>query len=583
MLDNYSKTKKNIIAGLAELQQIADSGRVKAAARAIRNKLAADVFLLVVVGQFKRGKTTFINALLGRDLLPTAIIPLTSIITILNYGEELKIVAFFRNGAQREIRLDDLSLCITEKHNPKNEKNIERVEIFYPSDYLKNGVKIIDTPGIGSTHEHNTRTTYDYLPRADAAIFLVSADPPLTQPELQFLRDLKNLVAKIFFVQNKADMVSPADRQESLDFSRQVIEQEAEFDNIEIFPLSAKEALEGKTENNTAKLEQSGLVRFEKLLGQFLMEEKGSLLLDSAVMKADNLIDEELLLAELTEKSIRLPLQDLENKTKKFEIFIRDINQEKIDSGRLLADEIDGLQKETLARDLETLKQEKTQWLTAEIAKFAAAHRSDDNQRFAELMNEFLDAQLRNIFDQWRAQEEMVLKNRLTAISQRFANRLNKILDQIIQTTTEMFDIPARHFRLEPMLPPEMDFRFQITDDPEMLNLTLKLARRALPRALAQKLIIKEAKEKATMLIDRHCGKAKYDFSERLEKMVKNYCLEIAMLVEQAQNDVLRALAAGLAAKQKTAAEISIAQANLKKRIKGLKEIKNLWPKKTSQ
>ena len=108
MLDAYLKIKTNIIESLAKLEDIAASERVKIAARLISEKLNADVFLLVVVGQFKRGKTTFINALLGENLLPTAIIPLTSIITILRYGDKLRIIAFFENGTDTG-RIDDLN------------------------------------------------------------------------------------------------------------------------------------------------------------------------------------------------------------------------------------------------------------------------------------------------------------------------------------------------------------------------------------------------------------------------------------------------------------------------------------------
>jgi GTPase SAR1 family protein len=186
MLDTYSKIKEDLSNNLVKLENIAISEHVKTASKLLQIKLKNDIFSLVVVGQFKRGKTTFINALLGNDLLPTAIIPLTSIITIISYGNELKITAFFENETKKEIKLEDLLLYITEKHNPKNEKKVDHVEITYPFQYLKNGVQIIDTPGIASVHKHNTKTTYEYLPHADVAIFLLSVDPPLTQAELLF-------------------------------------------------------------------------------------------------------------------------------------------------------------------------------------------------------------------------------------------------------------------------------------------------------------------------------------------------------------------------------------------------------------
>ena len=574
MLDSYSKIKTGLRDNLMKLEDIAVSERVKTASRTLREKFEANVFSLVVVGQFKRGKTTFINALLGKDLLPTSIIPLTSIITILSYGDKLHITAFFDNGSNKEITLDDLPLYVTEKHNPKNEKAVDRVEITYPSQYLKNGVQIIDTPGVASVHEHNTKTTYEYLPHADAAIFLVSVDPPLTKAELHFLCDLKKLVVKTFFIQNKIDTVNNADLEESLSFSKGIIEKEAGFSDVSIYPLSAKEALEGKKENNLQILEKSGLVRFEQSLEKFLIDEKGEVLIKSAVEKANNFINEEMLLSELEEKSLQLPLNELEKKIAAFKKFIHDSGQEKTDSGRLLAAEVDALQNETLIKDLEKLKQEKTKWLLAKVEEFAEKHKSVGNTQFSELMDEFISAQIEDIFGLWRVDEERVLKKYLGEILKRFTDRMNKIFEEIVNFSTELFGITNLQFRIHETLPPEIEFRFQTMDDSELLSMTLNFARKALPKTLAHKLILKEALEKAEMMVDRHCGKARYDFSQRMDQLVRNYRMDIDESVDSTQNDVLKALEAGIASKQKVSNETASLEAHIHDKIKTLKEIK---------
>lgn len=581
MLDTYSKNKKDIVEILTELENISSTEHVKKTSKAIRLKLECDIFSLVVVGQFKRGKTTFINALLGQELLPAAIIPLTSIITILNYGEKLRITAFFENGLNEEIALNELPLYITEKHNPKNEKGVDRVEIAYPSAYLKNGVQIIDTPGVASVHEHNTKTTYEYLPRADAAIFLVSVDPPLTQAELHFLRDLKNVVTKTFFIQNKIDTVSKTDREESLEFSKSIIEKEAGFSDVEMYPLSAKDALEGKLASDQQKIEQSGLIGFEHSLDRFLMKEKGKVLLNSAVRKTDSLAGEELLLAELEKKSIRLPLGELEDKIEKFKAFIHDINQEKIDSSRLLTEEIKALQTEKLVDDLEKLKQEKTKWLVEEVEKFAIEHKNEGNRQFAEGIDAFINTQIRDIFGKWRIEEENNLRNQLSNILKRFTDRMNGILGRIVQSASELFGISQRQFRMQETLPPEIEFRFQTMDESDMLSIILDFAKKTLPKALAHKIILKEARDKAEQMVDRHCGKTRYDFARRMEKLAQDYRLNITDTVESAQNDVLKALEAGIASKKSTASEVSIRETDLNDKIKSLREIKESLQKIT--
>jgi GTPase SAR1 family protein len=115
----------------------------------LREKIETNTFNLVVVGQFKRGKTSLINALLGADILPVAVVPLTSIVTIMKYGEALRIMVHFNDGRVAEIKPESLPEYVTEKGNPKNAKDVSEVVITYPSPYLRGGVQIIDTPGAG--------------------------------------------------------------------------------------------------------------------------------------------------------------------------------------------------------------------------------------------------------------------------------------------------------------------------------------------------------------------------------------------------------------------------------------------------
>jgi small GTP-binding protein len=560
MLNSYAENKNKLSNVLAELNTIAVSNFSKEMIQLVGSKLEANIFTLVVVGQFKRGKTTFINALLKADILPTAIIPLTSVITIVRYGDKVEAVVSFNNGSKKVIPIEEIQYYVTEKFNPKNEKNVEKVEIFYPSSYLKNGVLIVDTPGVASVHEHNTKTTYDYLPQADAAIFLVSVDPPLTQAELLFLKDLKKTVSHIFFVQNKIDMVSPLDREEALNFTKRIIEEKAGFENIKIYPLSAKT--------------KSGLSDFEKSLEQFLLEEKGNVLINSSVDKIVNVISEELLLAELEKKSLITPLKELEDKLSNFKEFLSDINQECLDSGRLLTEEIKAIQKDVLERDLEKLKEEKTKWLVEKVDEFAVANKKESNQKFIKLLNEFIAAQIRDIFSSWRNKEEEVLRRQLEKVLSRFVNRMNALFEKVFSSSSVLFGITPRTVRIQETLPEEIEFRFQIEDEADMLSMTLDIVKKMMPKVIAHKIIWKEARERAEMLVDRHCGKLRYDFSQRMEKLARDYKNLFESAVTEVQKDVLQALETGLTIRQKTEVEVQEQRKKLDNRIAKLNKLK---------
>ena len=93
---------------------------------------------------------------------------------------------------------------VTEEGNPKNRLGVEEVEILHPAPILQHGVVLIDTPGVGSTFTHNTRSTLNFLPQCDAALFVVSADPPLTEVETEFLKVVKSKVERLFSFSTKS-------------------------------------------------------------------------------------------------------------------------------------------------------------------------------------------------------------------------------------------------------------------------------------------------------------------------------------------------------------------------------------------
>ncbi|MFQ3573851.1 MAG: dynamin family protein, partial [Thermodesulfovibrionales bacterium] len=211
----------------------------------LKQKLMDNTFNLVVLGQFKRGKTSLINALLGADILPMAVIPLTSIVTVIKYGEDVVVKVFFNNNDIKEIKSEELYQYITEKGNPKNIKDVREVVVTYPSDYLKDGVRLIDTPGVGSIYQHNTDVAYEYIPKCDAAVFVLSVDQPMSKAEIDFLKDVREYSQKVFFLLNKADYLTESEIKEAMDFTRDALKDLIGTD-VRIIPISAKLALQGR-------------------------------------------------------------------------------------------------------------------------------------------------------------------------------------------------------------------------------------------------------------------------------------------------------------------------------------------------
>jgi predicted GTPase len=269
-------------------------------------KLAEDRFTLAVLGQFKRGKSSLMNAVIGRELLPTGVLPLTSAITILKYGEtERLMVSHTYSLLPEELPVADLPNYVTEKHNPNNQKKVKNVSVELAVPFLRYGLEFVDTPGVGSAISANTTTTYDFLPECDAVLFVTAADSPMTTLELEFLKEIRGYVNRIFFVINKIDLVANEERDEVMGFVAETIRTQTGHDNLKIFPVSSRLALSARTSGDTALYEQSGLKALEDALVSFLSQEKSAVFLAAVAQKAMRIIDNEVAQGTFGESSLQ--------------------------------------------------------------------------------------------------------------------------------------------------------------------------------------------------------------------------------------------------------------------------------------
>ena len=257
-------------------------------------KLAEDRFALAVLGQFKRGKSSLLNAIVGREILPTGVLPLTSALTVLKYGPTDRLVVR-REGPQapEERPLASLADFATEKGNPGNRLKIESVCLELPVPFLRRGVEFVDTPGVGSAIAANTATACAFLPECDAALFVTGMDAPMTSLELAFLEEIRGYVDKIFFVVNKTDLAENGEREEILRFVAETIRARTGDAAPKIYPVSARLGLAAKAGRDVALYARSGLTDLEEALAAFLSKEKAETFLASIARKALRTWEEE--------------------------------------------------------------------------------------------------------------------------------------------------------------------------------------------------------------------------------------------------------------------------------------------------
>ena len=191
--------------------------------QALLDRLDAARLRVLVAGEAKRGKSTLINALLGRDVLPSGVTPLTAVATTVRYGDDVRAEVVFRDGHEEQHPLSALADFVTEVRNPRNERMVAGVTVYLDAPVLAGGVELVDTPGTGSVFQWDTEAAYEALRTMDAAVFVLAADPPVSASERDLLGQVAELSVTTFAVLNKADHLDEAGLAEASEFTRRVL------------------------------------------------------------------------------------------------------------------------------------------------------------------------------------------------------------------------------------------------------------------------------------------------------------------------------------------------------------------------
>lgn len=323
--DDYKRLRAKLAEAMEHLATSYDglgAGERASLLRESKKHLASDAFTLMVVGEFKRGKSTLINALLGDDILPAKVAPCTAVITEVKYGEVAKATLHHEDPAipPLAVPITDLKKYVVIEADDEEEaagaladSPYAHIEIDYPLSLCRNNVQIIDSPGL---NEHRTRTkiALDYLSKSDALVLVLSCQQALSASELAFIdKDLggRNL-RHVFFVWNHCDAIagSEADQAALRERSAQYLEPRIGTGE-RVFYLSARDGLVARKAGLDPTA--SGVPALEGALEKFLATERGRVKLLTPLRMAEAAIREGL--AELLpakESMLGQPLQELQ-------------------------------------------------------------------------------------------------------------------------------------------------------------------------------------------------------------------------------------------------------------------------------
>lgn len=181
---------------------------------------------VAILGQFKAGKSSFINSIIGKKILPVGAIPVTTVITRIQYGPQESATVTFFDKKMINVGLDEIEEYISESKNTANQKNVEVVDIELPTLNGYPGIRLVDTPGLGSIFKYNTELSEEWLPEVGAAIIAISSDRPLSENDLNLIRELMEFTPRVVILLTKVDLLSEEQQKEVVKFFKDSLRKE---------------------------------------------------------------------------------------------------------------------------------------------------------------------------------------------------------------------------------------------------------------------------------------------------------------------------------------------------------------------
>jgi GTP-binding protein EngB required for normal cell division len=231
---------------LALIGELAERYRITAVQpflESCRSALARVDLSIGVLGRFKAGKSSFLNHLMGREVLPTGVIPVTAAVTDLTSGEIDSAEVQFRDGARLRISLEEVAQYVSEAQNPDNVKGAIAVSVRVPELSRFPGVHLFDTPGLESAFAHNTEASLGWAPNVDVALVTIAVDPPLSQHDLELIRKLLDYTPRVAILLTKVDLLSRPEQGQVLEFVKTQLARNI-GEEIEVYPYSTRAGFE---------------------------------------------------------------------------------------------------------------------------------------------------------------------------------------------------------------------------------------------------------------------------------------------------------------------------------------------------
>lgn len=525
---------------------------------ALKERLDAARLRVLVAGEAKRGKSTLINALLGRDVLPAGVTPLTAVATTVRYGDDPHATARYADGHEEKHPLSALPDLVTERGNPGNRRRIADVTVYLDAPVLAGGVELVDTPGTGSVFDWDTEAAHEALTTMDAAVLVLSADPPVSAAERDLYEKVAALSVRTFVVLNKADHLDGAGLAEATAFTVGVLRATAGADP-RVYAMSAKAG-------------DQGFDAFRAAFTGYLRERGAADLRAAAVVRARRIgaaITDDI---ALTRRAAQLRAGDAARRVTEFGERLAEVAVQGRDAAVMVhaaSARILFALNDAAEHDERRTGREVTERLGAFLGgELRHAPPGEIERKGRERLSELTVAAA----DAWREQWQRRIENALADTDRKLAADLERALGVLRASAAELLglqlSVPAPGGRLAP----DRRFFYTTAEDVGQTELLAGAIRRALPGEVGRRHAREHLRREAPGLVAAQIGRARGDLQYRLSEATRALAEEVRLRYADAAGRMQAALRAADDLRGSSAAEAAEVQRRLSERAAALRD-----------
>ncbi len=528
---------------LAELATEFGAEHIASTARSIAERVSEGRFYVACVGQFKRGKSTLLNALIGHSVLPTAVVPLTAVPTIIRHGERLAARVRFQSAAWTDIPVSVVEEYVSEGKNPENAKGVVGVEVFVPSPLLETGMCLVDTPGLGSVFAGNTAATHAFIPHIDAAIVVIGADPPLSGDELQLVETVSQEVHDLVFVLNKADRAKAEERSAALGFARAVLGTRLKRIVPAIFEVSALDRLEQRgPERDWGRLVHA--------LDDLVLQSGRSLVRKATERGIRRAANQLLAVIKEERKALERPLEESERRIARLQKTLGESEAAMRDLGVLLSAEQQRLSGGFLKRRNVFLKQVQGTAQAELTERLSSLARTHNGPAYRRNVNHLAQEIARAHLTPWLQCEAEFAEGEFRKTAKRFVELANEFLHRFGETDVPGLEELPEDLGREQSLRAQSHFYFHVMENAAAPASPLLLISDLMVGGLGLRSgIVRDAQEFLDQLLEVNSSRVQSDVDERVRESRKRLEAETKGVLRDAASIADRALAHARAAR----------------------------------